>query len=286
MEEFLPISVSNPNRLFITEGGKMAKLCFKIMNQNYKVISEKAGSDEVNLFFMAEYQDGDQILMESSEKNIHLWLQFDDALGKSLVYITDNITYLVPFGEKRFNMSPKAFYGNKHLLYARVARNYEITAYRNLALNVYDQNKMTNCYPHVSANVETRGEVAFAAKNVIDGVTANESHGKWPYQSWGINMQDDALIKIEFGRKVVVDRIILYTRADFPHDNWWKSGIFTFSDGNVLEVEMKKFNSPHIFIFQEKKIEWVEFSKLIKSEEKSPFPALTQMEVYGVEHYF
>ena len=59
--------------------------------------------------------------------------------------------------------------------------------YRNLALNVNDQSCSTTCYPHVSANVETRGEAVFAAVNGVDGVTANEGHWKWPFQSWGIN---------------------------------------------------------------------------------------------------
>lgn len=41
---------------------------------------------------------------------------------------------------------------------------------RNLAKNVMDQHGETNCYPHASANVETRGEAVFAARNAIDGV--------------------------------------------------------------------------------------------------------------------
>lgn len=56
----------------------------------------------------------------------------------------------------------------------------------------------------------------------------------------GIDRKDDALIKIEFGRTVEVDRIVLYTRADFPHDNWWKSVNFLFSDESSLEMQMEK----------------------------------------------
>ena len=72
------------------------------------------------------------------------------------------------------------------------------------------------------------GEAVFAARNAIDGVTANLSHGKWPYESWGINQQDDAQMTLDFGRPVDIDKIVLYTRADFPHDNWWESVTFTF----------------------------------------------------------
>jgi hypothetical protein len=261
----------------------MTELRFKILDYSQQTKKEKSGSNEVNLFYQGEYREGDCIILESSEKNIHLWVQFDDGLGKSLVYITDSVTYLVPFGEKRLNLSPKAFRGDKHLLFARVARDYEIKAYRNLALNVNDQHGETNCYPHASANVETRGEAVFAAKNAIDGVTANESHGEWPYQSWGINRREDAALKLDFGRKIMTDRIVLYTRADFPHDNWWKRVTFTFSDGSSMIAEMEKSVHPHVFTFENKVIDWVEISNLIKSEEESPFPALTQMEVYGAD---
>lgn len=34
-----------------------------------------------------------------------------------------------------------------------------------------------------------------------------------------------------FRTEVEIDRIILYIRADFPHDNWWKKVTVTFSDG-------------------------------------------------------
>ncbi len=80
----------------------------------------------------------------------------------------------------------------------------------------------------------------FAAQNAIDGVTANNYHGEWPYESWGINRQDDAKIRIDFGRKVRVNRILLYTRADFPHDNWWEQVSFTCSDGSSMELQMEK----------------------------------------------
>ena len=121
----------------------------------------------------------------------------------------------------------------------------------------------------------------FAARNAIDGVGANESHGAWPYESWGINMQDDAELTLEFGRRVDVDRIRLCTRADFPHDNWWVEAAFTFSDGSVEVVKMEKSTKPHVFELEKKGITWVKLSNLVKADDPSPFPALTQIEVYG-----
>lgn len=261
----------------------MATLCLKVLDVNGNTIGVNRGENEVNLVCTREYKEGDRIVLESSEKNINIWLQLDDALGKSMVYITENVEYKLPFGDKRINLSPKVFWGELHLLSAKVAKEYEWKAYRNLSVNVNDQHGDITCYPHALANVETRNEVVFAAKNAIDGITVNNSHGEWPYQSWGINRRDDAAFKIEFGRKVVVDHIVLYTRADFPHDNWWEKASFSFSDGSNLIVEMQKSSVAHEFSFEAKEIEWLELSELIKSPEESPFPALTQIEVYGYE---
>ena len=42
----------------------------------------------------------------------------------------------------------------------------------------------------------------------------------------GINQQLDAALKIEFGREVLLDKVILTLRADFPHDNYWQQVTF------------------------------------------------------------
>lgn len=137
--------------------------------------------------------------------------------------------------------------------------------------------------PMPYANVETRGESVFAAKNAIDGVTANVDHGKWPYASWGINRRDDAEFTLDFGRMVEIDRIIIYTRADFPHDNWWVQGTLEFSDDSNMTIALQKTGEGQEIVFQKKKIQWLKLKELIKADDPSPFPALTQIEVYGRE---
>lgn len=259
-------------------------ICLKIIDEKGNTAAQTSGEEEVNLVYTCIYEQGDRIVLETEEKNLFVWLQLDDALGKSMVYIKGNVEYPIPFGEKRSNLSPKAFWGNRHLITARKARDYEINQYRNLAFSVTDHHGNTTYFPHVSANVETRGESVFAAQNAVDGVTSNTSHGEWPYESWGINQQDDAKFKLDFGRKVRIDRIIVYIRADFPHDNWWRTVDFTFSDGSCMTVQLEKTKEKQEFLFQEKIIEWMELGNLKKSDEPSPFPALSQLEVYGVEN--
>lgn len=259
----------------------MAMLALKVLDKNGKTICVSRGENQVSLVCMAEYHEGDRIVLETSEKGSYIWIQVDDALGAALCYLTDNFSYEIPFGEKRISYSPKVFYGNRHYLYARCAGKEEISIYRNLALNVCDQHGDTHCYPHAWANVETRGESVFAARNAIDGVCENRSHGEWPYESWGINMQDDAYMTVEFGREVEIDKILLYTRADFPHDNWWRQVTLTFSDGTSLEWELEKSTLPHTLTFPPKRVTWVRLEKLIKADDPSPFPALSQIEIYG-----
>ena len=44
--------------------------------------------------------------------------------------------------------------------------------------------------------LETGGEAVFAARNAIDGIYENSSHGEWPYQSWGINRDPNACLTL------------------------------------------------------------------------------------------
>lgn len=257
-------------------------LSLKVIDRNGNTICVKSGEDFVDLVCMHTYEEGDRIELTCSEKNAYINWQVDDALGAAFVYITDKtVSYRIPFGEKRVSCSPKVFYGDRHYIYAEAARQDEIDAYRNLALNPADQHCDVPCFPHATANVETRGEAVFAAKNAIDGVRANLSHGQWPYESWGINRQEDAAMKVDFGRKVKTDKVVLYTRSDFPHDNWWVQVTLSFSDGSRIDFPLEKSTRGHVLTFPEKETAWIELSNLIKADDPSPFPALSQIEVYG-----
>ena len=259
----------------------MAEFNLKVVDVNGQVLAEKSGEDEVVLVYNAEYAEGDQIVLTSSEHDIHVIWQVDDALGAAMCYVTEDIAYTIPFGEKKKVYSPKTFSGNRHYLYVRAAEEDEISRYRNLALNVADQHDVKGCYPHASANVETRGESVFAAKNAIDGVYANYSHGRWPFESWGINRDPNAEMKVEFGRKVWIDCVKICLRADFPHDSYWTEGTVTFSDGSSEVLKFVKTGRVQTFKIAPREIEWVTFGTLIKADDESPFPALTQIEVYG-----
>ena len=264
----------------------MAEFTIQVINASGEVLMEKTHENRLVAVYAKEYNEGDKIVLKSSAKNVFALVQLEDAMNEEFVYFkSGEMSFDIPFGEKKNPYSPKCFTGSKHVISARVATETEIKNEKNLARNCYDQHAEVGLYPHAHANVETRGESVFAAKNAINGNTANEGHGIWPYESWGINMQDDAEITLEFGREVLVKRIVLVTRADFPHDNYWQHVTFTFSDGDELVFDMEKSYDPHEFVLPEaKKASWIKLGTLIKDpEDPSPFPALTQFEVYGVE---
>ena len=119
--------------------------------------------------------------------------------------------------------------------------------------------------------------------NAIDGLLANTFHGEWPYTSWGINRDPAAEFTLFFGRTVRVEEIVLYLRADFPHDAWWTQADVTFSDGQTMPVHFQKSGAAQHFAAGGKETDFIRLSRLIKADDPSPFPALTQIEVYGTE---
>lgn len=262
----------------------------EILSEDGTILASAVGQKEVYLFYKKEYQQGDYIhfVRESGleEKAVFLHLLLDEVIGDSMVYfINDEFFYKIPFGCEKMNLSPKAFSGNEHLISVRVAEEYETTSYRCLSENKWDQLEECNVYPHAFSNIETRGEVVFAARNVIDGIHISTSHGEWPYTSWGPDLQvEDYYIQINFGREVSVDRLLLHLRTDFPHDSWWKSGRLTFSDGSEEWIRIEKCMEAQCFSFAPKKTSWVKLDQLICDERSnSPFPALMQMQVWGTD---
>lgn len=121
----------------------------------------------------------------------------------------------------------------------------------------------------------------FFAKNAIDGKYGNLSHGSYPFASWGINQQKDAALTIEFGRKVEIDWIRLLFRGDYPHDSYWTEVTLEFSDGTQQILATTNDTIFQEIKFPTKVTEFVTLKNLKKAADDSPFPALTQIEVFG-----
>lgn len=259
-------------------------LMLKIEDSNGCVLANSTGKEQVVLVHKREYQPGDRIILETDTPYCYLIICLEDSIAPAFVYMRNKRhEMIVPFGEKRICYSPKSFTGTKHLLTARCASHQEIEAYKNVALNPFDCHENNVLFPHSSANVETRDESVFASRNAVDGITINTGHGAWPYQSWGINRDPNAEIQIEFGRDVIIDKVCLTTRADFPHDSWWVNATLEFSDGSSLGIPLTKTAEPQTQEFAPRTAKWVTLKNLIKADDESPFPALSQIEIWGTE---
>ncbi len=245
-----------------------------------RVLAEASHQNKAQLYCPEAYPEGARLCVSAPEG--HLWVQVDQAVAPALVYLPKgSLTYAVPQGEERRPYPPQAFSGAGHLVRAWLPERGEILARRNLAKNPADQRGETNAYPHASANVETRNESVFAARNVIDGDTVSFSHGGWPFQSWGIGGRADAWLMVEFGREVLADEMALVLRADFPHDAHWVSGRAVLSDGAVIPFTLQRTGEPQHFSLGPHRITWLKLEKLVKSDEPSIYPSLTELEIYG-----
>ncbi|MGM9902619.1 MAG: hypothetical protein ACI32O_01650 [Enterococcus sp.] len=242
------------------------------------------GKDLVHLAMRKfSYEEGDQVVIETDQPGSYLMVKLDETLDTSLIYLPGmKWIYEISYSPKRMKARPETrFAGKRHYLSVRVASKEEVGTYRNLALNPHDQKEDTGAYPYAFANVETRNDATFFACNAIDGIYANHSHGSYPFQSWGINQQADATMTIDFGREVLLDKVVFTWRADFPHDSYWEKVTLYFEDGTASTFSTKKTAAPQSFSFAPIKTRRVVFGDLIQGSDPSPFPALTQIELWG-----
>ncbi len=262
----------------------METIKLKVLDEAGHTLLTCPAGCQVSLVYTAAYQPGDRVALEIRTPGRFCVVQFEDTMPPALVYVQSReINFHIPFEEQAITYSPKSFTGSRHVIRARLATAEEVAARRNLAFNPYDEHGDTGFFPHASANVETRGESVFAARNAIDGIFENSAHGEYPYQSWGINRDPNAALTLSFGRKVVLDELRLTLRGDYPHDNYWTAATVAFSDGSNMTLSLTDSPLPQTTRFQPKTVKWLVLKNLIQAEGPSPFPALTQIEAWGTE---
>ncbi|QVI34555.1 hypothetical protein KG086_12415 [Lacticaseibacillus chiayiensis] len=264
----------------------MTKITLQLMNDT-SVLAEACADDKTYLAYQSQYALGNYYRVRIRNAPAYVWVQLDASLAPSLIYMNQPTwDFKIPFNTQREWPYPDgAFLGKRHYAWVRLANEDELTVSRNLALNTYDQHEETTAYPHISANAETRNETVFYAKNAIDGVIANEKHGSYPFQSWGIAGRADAELMLDFGRPVDLNQLILILRADYPHDSYWTDATVTFSNGNVQQLSLAKTANPQAFDLSAKHITWLKLTHLVKAPDSSSFPALTQLEAWGKEAF-
>lgn len=245
-----------------------------------QILCEAANEREVSLLYAGEYLPGDRIVFTSDETRAIV--QVDQLVLPARVYLPDRrFEYRPPLeGDGLAVYPPHAFAGEGHLLSIRTDDSNE---YRNLAANPADQRGEVSAYPHATANVETRNESVFAARNVIDGQRIARGHGQWPYGSWGIGARTDAELTLDFGRTVEIDALALYLRADFPHDAYWTQATVTLGDGFSHTFALRGVDGAQRIELGKHRVRSLTLNRLIKCDMPSAFPALRQIEVYGAD---
>ena len=251
------------------------------INAAGETVSAASHETEVHLCTETDYGEGDMLVINCTPCS-HLWVQMDAALMPGEIYSpTGIIKWRVPYGHDRDAYSPAVSVPGRHAVSARIMSQDEIRSRRNIACNPSDLRGDVDFYPHCTANVETRGEALFAARNVIDGYRINSGHWGWPYQSWGIGGRDDACCTIDFGREVEIDEMAIVIRADFPHDAWWSQGQVVLSDGDVIDFPLTKTADRQFISLGPHRVSWMRLQNLKQDPSADGFPALTEWEVYG-----
>lgn len=247
-----------------------------------EVKASQDGTNKIQLFYNEEYQQGDKICIYPDEVPTYLHIKIDDAIEETMIYLKDGIfEYYIPFEQQRKSYSYKAFYNKKHLIKVTKPSLNQIQSYQNLALNTVDQENQNHVFPHVSSSLDDKLQPVFQAKNIIDGLTFNNDHGRWPYTSWSYMQDSSASLTIDFGRKVNVEEIHIYLRADFPHDSYFKKISLEFSNGVRKQLDLISTNQAQVFKIKQKDVERICFYGFIKNEDESNFAAISQIEVYG-----
>lgn len=245
-----------------------------------EVLASARHASEALLCFDRDYAEGDVIVIESDAA--HLWLQPDISVIPGEVYLPGGLmTWRVPCGEHRLAYRPGAFTEGRHIVSARAMTAEEIASERCLSRNPADLRGDTDFFPHCTANVETRNESVFAARNVIDGLRYNTFHGEWPFESWGIGAREDAWCLLDLGREAALSRMALTLRADFPHDAYWVRGQVELSDGAIIDFPLERTGERQSIDLGGRRARWLRLQSLVKSDDPSAFPALRQWEVFG-----
>lgn len=252
----------------------------EVQNGNGDVLAHAEGEGDARLTHLGAYHPGDVLVFTAPQA--HVTVQVDQAVQPAEVFLPQKgFTFHVPFGDATNGYAPQAFAGEKHAITLAPVPQERLSQRRNLARNPADQRGAADGYPHAMANVETRGEAQFWARNAIDGARFNAKHGGWPFHSWGIGERTDAWLRVDFGRPVIMDEIGIVLRADFPHDAWWEYAVLEGSDGISMELALEKTAEVQRFACPPREVTWVRLHSMRKADDPSPYPALTQLEVYG-----
>ena len=208
-------------------------------------------------------------------------------MAASVIFVPDGVfEFIIPFDKERLACyAPGTFDGNSHRVYAAEPTQEQIYGERNISLNSHDRHNVSKYFPHAVANFVTREDPCFFERNAIDGVSENRGHGIYPYHSWGGGLREDLEYEVHFGTETEVSEIIIYLRADFPHDTYWQQMSIEFSDKSRTRVTLDGVSDgQRVKLDTPKKTEYVkltDFRQKRLEDGSLSFAALSQIEIIG-----
>ncbi len=255
------------------------KLQIKDINKNTKY--EIKGS-EIDTVYKGELCEGD-IFVISSDISEFLFIKLDETMAEALIYLpVKYFEYPVPTAEMIESCYDReAFSGNTHRITVREATSDEIGQERIVSLNPYAVHGEKRFFPNAYANLVTRNAPCFFERNAIDGVCENTGHGNFPYHSWAGGAREDLEYYLDFGKEIETEKIVVYLRADFPHDTYWKSFDIEFSDKSIVHCEFEGTKEGQKIIFPKKKTTSIHLTNFKQISTPLSWAALSQIEVYG-----
>ncbi|MCX7007606.1 MAG: hypothetical protein NTY53_10230 [Kiritimatiellaeota bacterium] len=262
-----------------------AELKLELLDASGKVLAQQAGTatpaQALALDVKRDFQPGDRIRISAGTNATFLEVNLDPALGEVLLCAPKGIfEFAIPDPKKRV-YPPTAFAGSAHKISARPPAPAELDAYRNLARNPYDLHDATDAFPHATSTNEYHHMAQFEARCAIDGFADNRKHGMWPFQSWGPEKTGDMTWRLDFGRKVQLDKIVITLRADFPHDHVWTKGELVFGDGKKVGIVFQHTAEPQVVhLPRHVETDSIRLEKL-KQDEPLGWCAISEFEAWG-----
>ena len=249
-------------------------------------VKSEENTNSVELGLEEKFKSGAKIVVTLSDNHKYLMFKFDDNVQEALIYCPDSVFEYV-FESKAAKYFPPsvqigaAGQNSTPVISAKAAKNVDINATRNLALNPYDTSKSDKAFPHASSNSIYSATGEWDARNAIDGFKTAGGHGGYPHQSWGPEQNKaDMYWMVDFGEEVKVTSLGIIIRSDFEHDAYFKKITVEFSDGTEKEFELEKTKEIQSVDFGESiATSSIKIKKFEKS--KADWSGLMEVEVNG-----
>ncbi len=231
-----------------------------------------------------KYQEGDKITITLPAGEKYMFVCLNGRMGESLVYVPNGTwTYTFENLQRVYPVTLSPVRSNSYrynTITARIPTADELAKERNLAYNGYDLKSNTTGFPHATTSSQVN-DAQLSGRTTIDGFAVNVgAPGSWPNLAWRANETDkNASIKIDFGRQVVVNELVIYAANDETH---YVSATVELSDGTTMEINMHKTQDAMTFDLGGKTVTSITLKNFVKAN-AAKTAGIAEIQVIGTE---